>query len=217
MVSSGYDHYGYSYDRRYPELTLHPAIAAAVQPAPPLPWKPSKPMSNVTELLARTSAEPALDLWRVADSLREMGNWSTVKGDALSKGSGNRLRRMTSFPSAGDSPLALPDPESFYYELLREMGFLSVTVEPRRVLSTRLEQHFAEPAVTQAWHWLRAWLDIRLWQDGIGAVPDRDNDYDPVRIEPASLRTAKELLTWAFCCLAHSDCDWFDLAAFLKD
>ncbi|MHB8899618.1 MAG: hypothetical protein ACYC6Y_12800, partial [Thermoguttaceae bacterium] len=41
---------------------------------------------------------------------------------------------------------------------------------------------------------------------------DRDNDYDPVRIEPASLRTAKELLTWAFCCLAHSDCDWFDLA-----
>lgn len=217
LVSSGYDYYGYSYDRRYPELALHPAIAEAIEPAPPLSWEPSKPVSNVQGLPARNSAEPALDLWRVAEALREMGKWNTVKGDALSKGSRNKLRRMTSLPSADDAPLALPDPESFYYELLREMGFLSVTMEPRRVLIALLEQHFAEPAVTQAWHWLRAWLDIRLWQDGIGVVPDRDNDYEPVRIEPGSLRKTKELLIWAFCCLAHTDCDWFDLEVFLKD
>jgi hypothetical protein len=35
---------------------------------------------------------------------------------------------------------------------------------------------------------VRAWLDMRLWQDGIGVVPDRDNDHDPVRIDPSSLR-----------------------------
>jgi len=97
------------------------------------------------------------------------------------------------------------------------MGFLSVAVEPRWVLSARLEQHFAEPAVAQAWHWLRAWLDIQLWQDGIGVVPDRHNDYEPVRIEPDSLRKAKELLIWAFGRLAHSDCDWLDLEVFLRD
>jgi len=119
LVSSGYDYYGHSYSRCYPELALHPAIAEAVEPAPPLPWKPSKPASNAKGLLARTSAEPALDLWRVAQSLREMGNWSTVKGNSLSKGARNKLRRMTSLPSAADTPLALPDPESFHYELLR--------------------------------------------------------------------------------------------------
>ena len=217
LLGSGYNYYGHSYNRRYPELALHPAIAEAVEPAPPLPWEPSKPASNTKGLLARTSAEPALDLWRVAESLREMGNWNTVKGDALSKGSRNKLRRMTSLPSADDASLALPDPESFYYELLREMGFLSVAAEPRRVLSVGIERHFAEPAVAQAWHWLRAWLEIRLWQDGIGVVPDRDNDYNPVRIEPDSLREAKELLIWAFCRLAHSACDWLDLEVFLKD
>lgn len=218
-----YDGYGYGYGgygsrgRRYPELTLHPAIAGVISPAEPLPWEPSEPVSNVKGTQVRTSAEPALDMWRVAQSLSEMGNWKTLKGDALSKGSRNKLRRMTSLASAEDDPLDLPDPESFYYELLREMEFLSVEVEPRRVLSADLEQHFAAPAVAQAWHVLRAWLDMRLWQDGIGVVPDRDNDYDPVRIQPDSLRSAKELLIWAFCRLAHSPCDWLDLEGFLKD
>ncbi|MCH8043930.1 MAG: hypothetical protein IID44_09460 [Planctomycetes bacterium] len=210
--------YGYgSYGRRYPELTLHPAIAGAIDPAEPLPWEPSEPISNAKGTQSRSSAEPALDMWRVAQSLSEMGNWKTLKGDALSKGSRNKLRRMTSLASAEDNPLDLPDPESFYYELLREMEFLSVEVEPRHVLSAELEQHFAAPAVAQAWHVLRAWLDMRLWQDGIGVVPDRDVEYEPVRIEPDSLRSAKELLIWAFCRLAHSPCDWLDLEGFLKD
>ena len=218
LVNSGYDYYHYSsYDRRYPKLALHPAIAEVIEPARPLSWEPSEPAPNAKGSPARCSAEPALDLWRVAEALREMGTWKTVKGDALSKGSRNKLQRIVSLPSADDDPLAPPDPESLFYELLREMGLLSVAVEPRWVLVAGLEQHFASPTVAQAWHWLRAWLDIRLWQDGIGVVPDRDNRYESVRIEPDGLRKAKELLIWAFCRLAHSPCDWLDLEVFLKD
>jgi hypothetical protein len=218
LVCPGYDYYGYgSYNRQYPKLVLHPAIAEAIEPARPLQWEPSEPAPAVKGSPARSSAEPALDLWRVAEGLREMGTWNTVKGDSLSKGSRNKLRRIVSLPSIEDDPLAPPDPESLFYELLREMGFLSVAVEPRWVLSAGLEQHFALPPVAQAWHWLRAWLDIRLWQDGIGVVPDRDNRYDPVRIEADSLRKAKELLVWAFCRVAHSPCDWLDLEVFLTD
>ncbi|MGD9856975.1 MAG: hypothetical protein AB7U20_18655, partial [Planctomycetaceae bacterium] len=218
LVSGGYDYYYSSYfDRRYPELTLHPAIATEIEPAPPLSWEPSEPVSKVAPLTARAPAEPALDLWRVAEALREMGNWTTIKGDALSKGSRNKLRKLVPLPSAEVDPLSPPDPESLWYELLREMGCLSVAEEPRMVIRKKLEEHFAVSAVEQAWHWVRAWLDTRLWQDGIGVVPDRDNHYDPVRIEPDDLRNAKELLIWALSRAAHSPVDWLDLEVFLKD
>ncbi len=125
LLSGGYDYYYYSsYDRRYPELTLHPAVADAIEPAEPLPWQPSESSPDAKPSFARSSAEPALDLWRVAEALREMSNWKTVKGDALSKGSRNKLRKLVSLPSAERDELAAPDPESLFYELLREMGVL---------------------------------------------------------------------------------------------
>ena len=218
LVSGGYDGYYYgSSDRRYPELTLHPAVADAIEPAEPLPWQPSDSSPDAKPSFARSSAEPALDLWRVAEALREMGNWKTVKGDALSKGSRNRLRKLVSLPTAETDELAAPDPESLFYELLCAMEFLSVATEPRCVLAAAVERHFDQPPVVQTWHWLRAWLDIRLWQDGIVVVPDRDNDYEPVRIEPDALLKAKELLIWALCRVAHSRLDWLDLEVFLKD
>ncbi|MFV2071012.1 MAG: hypothetical protein ACC645_28930, partial [Pirellulales bacterium] len=182
LVSGGYDYYYHgAYDRRYPELTLNPAVADTIDPAEPLPWQPSEPSPDAKPSFARSSAEPALDLWHVAETLREMGNWKTVKGDALSKGSRNKLRKLVSLPSAETDEFAAPDPESLFYELLRAMDFLSVALEPRWVLTESVEQHFDQPPVVQAWHWLRAWLDIYLWQDGIGVVPDRDSDYEPVR------------------------------------
>jgi hypothetical protein len=64
--------------------------------------------------------------------------------------------------------------------------------------------------------WVRAWLDMRLWQDGIGVVPDRDNDHDPVRIDPSSVRKARELLRWALCRVAHSPEMWLDVETFVR-
>lgn len=218
LVGGGYDYYYSSfYGRGYPELTLNPVVAGAIEPAAPLPWRPSEASADATSSFARSPSEPAMDLWCVADALREMGNWKTVKGNALSKGSQNKLRTLVSLPSAKTQELAPPDPESLFYELLRAMDFLSVAVEPRSVLTAKVQQHFEQPPVVQGWHWLRAWLDLHLWQDGIGVVPDRDNDHEPVRIEPSALRQAKELLTWALCRVAHSPPDWLDLEVFLKD
>lgn len=48
-------------------------------------------------------------------------------------------------------------------------------------------------------------------------VPDRDNRYEPVRIEPSSLRKARILLVWALCRVAHGAGAWLDLETFLQD
>jgi hypothetical protein len=60
-------------------------------------------------------------------------------------------------------------------------------------------------------------LEIQLRHDGIGAVPDRDNPHEPVRIEPSNLRKARILLVWALCRVAHGTVDWLDLETFLRD
>jgi hypothetical protein len=216
LVSGFHDYYSH-YNERYPELTLHPALAGAIEPAAPLPWQPSEPSFDAAPVFARSPTEVALDLWRVADALREMGDWKTVKGDALSKGSQNKLRKLVALPSSETDNLAPPDAESLFYELLREMRFFSVVVVPRTILATEIEKHFDQPPAAQAWCWLRAWLNMRLWQDGIGVVPDRDSYHDSVRIDPDSLRTAKELLIWALCRVAHSNLNWLDLENFLID
>jgi hypothetical protein len=64
---------------------------------------------------------------------------------------------------------------------------------------------------------IRAWLHSRLWQDGIGVVPDRDRYDDPVRIEPKNLHTARELLAWALSAVAHGPDVWLDLETFLVE
>lgn len=40
--------------------------------------------------------------------------------------------------------------------------------------------------------WIRAWITLWHRQDGLGAVPDRDSDEEQMRIEPSSVRAARE-------------------------
>ncbi len=217
LLSGSQTHYfGFGYDSM-PDVMLHPVLVKVVEPADPLPWKVSEPLAKAQPAFSRPPAEPALELWRVAMALEEMGNWKTVKGDALSKGSRNKLRKLVPLRSAEDDEFALPDPESFYYELLRRMGYLSIKTEARHVLGSKLEEHFSQAPVVQAWQWVRAWMDIFLWQDGIGVVPDRDSDFDTLRIYPDSLRSAKEMLVWSLSRVAHSQQEWFELEGFLTD
>jgi hypothetical protein len=58
---------------------------------------------------------------------------------------------------------------------------------------------------------------MRLWQDGIGQVPDRDGREESLRIDPAALRKARALLAWALTRVAHGPGDWLDLQTFLLD
>lgn len=121
LVGGDYHYYSYSsYYQRYPDLMLHPAIVAMIEPAQPLPWVPTEPAANVAPSPARSPAEPELDLWRVAEALREMGNWKTVKGEALSKESRNKLRKIVLLSSADADPLSPPDTESLCYELTHQ-------------------------------------------------------------------------------------------------
>jgi hypothetical protein len=80
-----------------------------------------------------------------------------------------------------------------------------------------LERHMQQPPAAQARQWVRAWLRMPLWQDGIGVVPDRDSNYDSVRIEPSGLAHARELLLWALCGVAHAPSCWLHLETFLRD
>ncbi|HEY7709835.1 MAG TPA: hypothetical protein VIG57_07365 [Candidatus Entotheonella sp.] len=105
-------------------------------------------------------------------------------------------------------PLSPPDPESLHYEILRAMGVVSPQDDPYEVRNDRLDQYLRQPVEMQGWNWVRAWIEMQLWQDGIGVVPDRDNPHEPVRIEPPSLRKARILLVWALCRVAHGATAW---------
>ena len=217
LVLIGRDSYYSSYsDRHYPRLTLHPALAKAVTPAPVVSWEASAGYCEAEGTCHRSSAEVAFDLWRVAAALRSMGKWATVKGDSPSKGTRARLHKEVGLRGAAQDSLSPPDPELLYYEMLRGMEMMEFGAAPW-IRQEALERHLQLPPAAQAWHWARAWLRMVLWQDGIGVVPDRDSDYDSVRIEPSRLAQARELLAWALSRVAHAPAGWLDLEMFLMD
>jgi hypothetical protein len=205
LVGNAYDMYYSSSDTHgYPQSTLHPALVKAVAPAPPLPWNASSACHEAVGTGRRSSAEVALDLWRVAAVLRSMGTWPTVKGDSPAKATRTRMQKEVGLRDAEKDPLSPPDPESFFYELLHSMGLMNFGGKPSWIHQEALERHLQQPPAAQAWHWVRAWLHMPLWQDGIGVVPERDSDYASVRIEPSKLYHARELLAWALCGVAQS-------------
>ena len=133
-----------------------------------------------------------------------MGTWPTVKGDSPAKATRARMQKEVGLRDAEKDPLSPPDPESLFYELLHSMGLMNFGDKPSWIHQEALERHLQQPPAAQAWHWVRAWLHMPLWQDGIGVVPERDSDYASVRIEPSKLYHARELLAWALCGVAHS-------------
>jgi hypothetical protein len=218
LVGDYYDSYYSSYNRHgYPQLTLHPALAQVVGPAPPVAWRASRPCAEAVSTARRSSAQVGLDLWRVAEVLRSMGTWQTVKGDSPAKATRARLHKEVGLRDAERDPMSPPDAESFYYELLHRMDLLKIGDERSWIHEEALERHLQQPPAVQARHWVRAWLPMPLWQDGIGVVPDRDSNYDSVRIEPSRLAQARELLVWALCGVAHAPSCWLDLETFLRD
>jgi hypothetical protein len=108
--------------------------------------------------------------------------------------------------AGGDSSDELVPPalESLYYEILRGLGAIKVEDNVGSIDPEVVRHRLQDGAIEQGWHWVRAWLSMRLWQDGIGLVPDRDRSHDPERIEPGELHTARELLSWALSRVAQT-------------
>ena len=177
---------------------VHPALATALPPVTPLPWQPSAASPTVQSNYYRSATAVALDLWQVAIGLQALGTWQTVKGGAW-PGDRNRLRKGMPMVSARTRTAWPARPRN---APLRDPAWHALSQPGRRayqVLRKMLAQPTVQlPADGKPGTWCFAsWLDMRLWQDGIGVVPDRDSDQEPVRIDPSSLRKARELLLWA--------------------
>jgi hypothetical protein len=213
--AGAYSYQSHHYGRLYPELTLQSTLSQAVPMAAPIPWISSAPAPDAKPTLRRSSAEVALDLWHVVEALREMKTWQIVQGEMLSKGSRNKLRKLAPMTSAEDDPLAPPDPQTLYYEILHQ--FECLDFRTTSVKLPLLEKATSETAPVQAWRWIRAWLQMTLWQDGLGVVPDMGNREGSNRISSEKLLRSKTLLVWSLCRVATAKLDWLDLEHFLRD
>jgi hypothetical protein len=210
LVGDRYDSHYSSYDgHRYPQSTLHPALAKAVQPAPPVAWRASHACAEAVSTARRSSAQVGLDLWRVVEALRSMKTWQTLKGDSPAKATRARLHKEVGLRDAEKDPMSLPDAESFYYELLHRMELLKIGDKHSWIREEALERHLRQPSAAQARQWVRAWLYMDLWQDGVGVAPDP--------IQSSSLVHARELLVWSLCGVAHAPSCWLGLETFLRD
>lgn len=217
LVLIGDSYYSDYHPHGYPRLSLHGALLKTVEPAAPLAWTPSGACDEPARAEHRSSAEVALDLWRVASALRTRGTWTTVKGDSPSKQLRAWLRKSVGLGDKAEDPMSTRDPESLFYELLHGMGLMNFADQGSWIRDKALARHLEQPPEVQAWHWVRAWLHMALWQDGIGVVPDRDSDYEFIRIQPQQLSRARELLVWALARVAHSSNGWLALEGFLRD
>lgn len=210
-----YSSYSHSWWRTYPRLVAHPGLLDLADVAAPLSWKASKKTESPSHAEHRTPAEVALDLTFVAKALADMGEWNTLRGGSLSASQRSRLAK--SVPIAPSKVIPVPESACLYYELLRCAGTVEIRESVGRMIPEQAKRLLAKSSPEQARIWTRAWIEMSLWQDGIGVVPDRDNYQDPVRIEPDKLRTARKMLAWALTRVAHGGSEWLDLDVFLKD
>ncbi len=213
LGSSSWSHayYGLS----YPNLAAHPGLLEIAEVAAPLGWKASNATDPPRVTQMRYASEVALDLARVADALPSVEEWKGLSGGALSKADRARLARTALVPKT--APIPVPDLECLCYEVLRGVGAVEVRGVMGRLRPERVRQFLSQPSAVQCRAWVRAWIEMSMWQDGIGVVPDRDNPQEPVRIEPDKLRASREMLTWALTRVAHGTGDWLDMDTFLRD
>jgi hypothetical protein len=201
-------------ERRYPDLRMPAAVLNLVEPAAPLAWTGTT-TSPPNETSRRPTAAVAFDLWTIARAIGRTDGWKTLHGGSPAKTTRGLLKKI--LPPSGQDPLLPPDPEMFYYEILRGIDAIWVDGNEGSIDIAVVEEHLRSPSVVQGWRHVRAWIRSRLWQDGIGQVPERDGYDEPIRIDPDQLRIARELLVWALCRVAHGDGDWLDLQTFLTE
>ncbi len=210
-------------ERRYPSVSLARPLAAVVEAAAPLRWEPSAPvMRPPGSTGARAAAEVLVDLERIASALEGLGTWKVNQGGALPAGVQKRLVKLC--PTAADDPLSPPDSAILLYYVLRDLGAVESDGLVARLRRERAEELLRRPFAPLASDWTRAWSRLRLWQDGIGAVPEREGGTEAVRVRPEEMKTARELLAWALTRVAHAAGDvaaaaggWLDLETFLLD
>jgi hypothetical protein len=233
-------------ERAFPDVTLNPCLAQAVEPAEPIPWPgevletaPRKTVLRSQEevlqdfgriadyLIGRTSfpvnkfdwpTQPVLEGIAKAAALPRTDSWSRLNERAWRSGDWRRGRQkpFSTRILSHDVPHSLPDPEALSGGLFTLSGLTEIDRERRRGRLTReaWEQFSQLRPDRRAGILLRAWLEMALWQSGIGKVEDRDDKYDPERIPPWELLPAKHTLVWGLSLLPRSGA-WVTLDEFL--
>lgn len=207
--------YSYGSHREYPDLALLSGVRAGVEAAAPSSWPSSGQSPVPTSTYQRSPGEVYFDLARTAQALGQLGGWPADRDGCLTKSSLNRLHKLT-VPTGRDA-LVPPDPEALHYEILRNQGIVTIQANQGRIDLPLAALLFQDPLPVQGWNWVRTWLRTRHWQDGIGTVSDRSSSGNSVRVEPKSMATARELLAWAMCQVAHGPHHWLELDTFLAD
>jgi hypothetical protein len=193
--------------RAYPDVRI-PALAAELaKPAAPLPWPSEVQLAGVSTGVPRSLAEVAVDLLKVAEALRSMKSWQTVRGGMLSKNAQKKIAKFVPLPTGSNDPQGLPDPWAFYYETLRVCGFLNV--ETQTIRDSKLQELVQAVPFVLSWNFVRAWLNFEFWQDGAGMMGAAHRFHDPAR-----LLDGRSLVVWALGRVAHSPHEWFDLEQF---
>jgi hypothetical protein len=212
---SSYSSYGLH--RNYPSVSLPSQLAAFIEPAASLEWKASAPAQGAPGSTSmRAFAEVLVDLEQTARALEGQGGWKVNHGGGLPAAARNRLAKLR--PAIAGDAFDPPDRVALDYSLLCALGAVESDGAIASLERERADQLFRRPPEAQAWEWIRAWMRLRLWQDGIGAVPDRESRDNPTRIDPDRLRQGRETLVWALTRVAHSENeDWLDLETFLLD
>jgi len=217
LLIGGYrDSSSYGYSRGTPSVTLPAQVAAVVEPASSLVWKASAPLEKAPESTrSRALAQMMVDLEQTTRALQAQGGWKVNQGGVLPAAGRNRLGKL--LPPQASDPFEPPDRVAFDYSLLCALGVVEFDGVEGWLEPERAERLFHRPHELQASEWIRAWMALRIWQDGIGGVPDRDNRETSTRIDPSAMHKARELLVWALTRIAHSRNDWIDLETFLLD
>src|SRR5262249_24291758 len=145
-----YHYFHTPYGPHYPDLALPAAVRELIEPTSALPWSHSQAKAAPETSTERSTAEVALDLWTVSQALAQPGGGKTNRGGAPAKSVQTRLRKLV--PRDDQDPLAPPDPEALYYELLRGLGALAIDHGQGQIDLAVVQRHLGAPAVVQSWH-----------------------------------------------------------------
>ena len=213
----GYHSYwSYGPLREYPDVSLPKQFARFVSAAPSLTWKASRAVRAPDTSTLRTPTQMLVDLCQTARALEGQGVWRTNQGGALPGPTRNRLGKLCA--AVATDPFAPPDRVALDYSILSALGAIEHADGEAWLVRACTDHFWSLPPEAQTSAWVRAWHSLRLWQDGIGAVPERDSENNPTRIDPDRLKRGRELLVWALSRVAHSEGDeWLDLETFLLD
>ncbi|MBI5365765.1 MAG: helicase-associated domain-containing protein [Planctomycetes bacterium] len=200
-----------------PEVRLAPALLSQIPPAPPPAITLRGADAHPANAVSRPGVAVLLDLSRAAGFLADKGDFAVNQHGRATKAALAGLAKLRLMPT--EAPYLLPDAQGLIGELLHGCGVIDAEPDAGSgsLAIDRWEELTRRPLPVQARHWVQAWSEAFLWQDGIGITPDRDQRHEPVRIDPTDLHMAKRVLLWALSALAHAPAEWFVLEEFLED